>query len=1233
MQANEIRNKTIAEARADILAGLAGYDEKTLRIKKSLYRRYADIATAMYDNPVMEGVIRGNPDTFAPLCNKLIYVWVTSQKNTAEFQEVAKSTPSLNKLFSSSQELLSALEKVRKIVGKEVEITTFRQLVECLANYKPDNIIPAMDDIEIVDEDGDGYFEDENVETSEQLNDTSTDNDIEIVDEESDIDTIMDTSDDEDDFDLEAEANTDRVMNVYKDLFEVGFELQIPYGILVKEGILRLDKNDRTVLKTNSSMANLYSLINDCSSKFLVQSTIGQSVQASKLREVKMRSGTTYYPEFQLGNLFGILGETRVDSWEALSRAIRSEVKQNIKANLAEGKDISFIVDALTTCIIVTEFNPRVSMKLRINVGNRLMNANTFRQLYEQRKNTILAGNGEIYHINQLKTGVVEVTLVFNKDAFNGRPLFAYEAVQALQKRGRTPSLKEMILGQDTSGKIFTANLNRQNACVILIGAGQRSGKGVLTLNLLGTVLAEGHPLVYLDGKPDMAKVLWNIARKNNVNAAVWDAFDNNGIPIGKGAPEDILRENSDIFGVLMYLKVLQLMMAASHLRATKNIMVGGANKRPFFIFDEALAVQTKLYSAWQGIIRIAKDKKDTSETAEWCRRIVQWAEQLSASLVGTINSQLPMSGVSTVWLFQTIQPSSWSQFDLEGMKGKFNIFKNPIMSRLSIKLLGRGTTDSEYGLGNKNIKTNEIITQRVVAEGGRHFVYTDAQKVTDMNLVKVFKPYLVLNEAKNGTPSVEELRSNLSPEVWNAIAPEGHLPPEAGFEGFAELLGTGAVQNLALGRAFLEEVMQHLGLTNYSSIEDYIYDASIDSFRSLGTLLNERDNMDIDGYGEAGGSDIYYINKTDYNTNYDDTIQIDTDEEQSNGLYDTIENINTVGYRPPIGYGTPVIDRQMQAEINARRILESEITSGDEGLDDEFNITSRILVENRHQQATQMAGKDGRKNVVDIDTTRNVSKLTDENCIDCREAGPGPLSWIERMTLDTPAGAERYVKKIWKSILDTIVSKGYRKANITRVSLHGGQMYVNGKIVNLNGVIGGYQCIRLRDIVNFKLLFKTFFMIKELRMDEEMLRAATAELGNNPIEQFFTLAPKLEVVYVQTSNGTTIGVDRQTAQNQRLQRVIEKGKLENAIDLHCATKSKKDWSKRLAGDNIWGLNLAKSAMSNAGRAFMDQNKPRFGKAAIYAATGLVVGTIGGLAWGAAKIVGNIINLSRGFKR
>ena len=139
---------------------------------------------------------------------------------------------------------------MRKIVGKEVEITTFRQLVECLANYKPDNIIPAMDDIEIVDEDGDGYFEDENVETSEQLNDTSTDNDIEIVDEESDIDTIMDTSDDEDDFDLEAEANTDRVMNVYKDLFEVGFELQIPYGILVKEGILRLDKNNRTVLKT-----------------------------------------------------------------------------------------------------------------------------------------------------------------------------------------------------------------------------------------------------------------------------------------------------------------------------------------------------------------------------------------------------------------------------------------------------------------------------------------------------------------------------------------------------------------------------------------------------------------------------------------------------------------------------------------------------------------------------------------------------------------------------------------------------------------------------------------------------------------------------------------------------------------------------------------------------------------------------------------------------------------------
>ena len=43
--------------------------------------------------------------------------------------------------------------------------------------------------------------------------------------------------------------------------------------------------------------------------------------------------------------------------------------------------------------------------------------------------------------------------------------------------------------------------------------AGSGSGKGVVTLNILATFIADGCPTVYLDYKPDMAAMLWQLER------------------------------------------------------------------------------------------------------------------------------------------------------------------------------------------------------------------------------------------------------------------------------------------------------------------------------------------------------------------------------------------------------------------------------------------------------------------------------------------------------------------------------------------------------------------------------------------------------------------------------------------------------------------------------------------------------------------------------------------------
>ncbi len=1250
---SEVNAKTLMERRTTLMNGLSGKDENAKRLKYIMYARFGDLANALYTDPVKEGLIRGNAEAFTVLTDPTICMWAFAVKGTSEeFNAAASKYPDLKRLFSSMQELQKGVSKIVEVCLKDKKDITFEEFARGLSTFKPDNIVPLMDDIETIDGDveidEEGYFDSSaDEETDNEIEDNELDLEI-----SNDIEDKSNYTNDEDELNPEVEANTARVMQVYKELFEVGFELQIPYGILVKEGILKISKDGKTRVQSSSSLSKLYELINDITGKHLVQAEIRENTPTNKLREIVMRSGTTYYPTFQLGNLYGILGDKKLSSWDDLNRELKAEVRTNIEKNIANGKDISAVVDALTTSIVVSEFNPNIAMKLRINIGNRLIKQGNFVSEYSHRKSTILAGTGEVYHVTELSSGVLEVILVFNKAAFNGRPLFAYEAVQDLNRRGRKPSIKELILGQDTSGKIMTVNMDRQNSCITLVGAGQRSGKGVLTLNLLGTTLASGCPLIYLDGKPDMAKVLWHLGNKHGIKPASWDIYDNNGNAIGNGAPEVIIRETSGVFGVLMYLKALQLMMVAAHLQATKGMKLGNG-KRPFFIFDEALAVQTSMASVWPSIISLAKDKKNDSEEAEWCRTIASWAEQLSASLAGTINSQLPMSGISTVWLFQSVQPTSWKQFDTPGLSNKsYNILKTPIMSRMSVKILGKGTTDSEYGLGNKEIKGNKLITERVVAEGGRHFAYSDAQKITDMNLVKVFKPYLVLNEAENGTDSVEELRSNVSQDVWNAIAPDGHLHPGVGFEGFATLIGQDAIQNLSLGRQFLEQVMQAIGLNNYSSVDEYLYDASEESFKSLGTLLNMKDS-DIDGTLEEDSDGTLYV------TNGAQEL---TD---NNIIPNKASSETPYKIKPPKGN---VVDKQMEIERQAREAFEASHSqtnrrgytapyepeeSDDYTREDKGNYQQlkdnlvqamrngrispeeaiKIAIDNRNNQATTMSGKGGRQTTIDVSQLRTYGRLNPDNSIDCRQASPGRLTWFEKRALDTPAGAEKYVKKIWNSILDCVTSNGYKKANITRVSIYGGQMYINGKILDLNGVIGGYESIRLRDIVSFKELFKKFFMVRELRIDEEILRVATMEFGENPMESFFTMANKLEQVIVQSENGSINTFDRSTVKGQTAKRLSERSQLENDIDMHCIAKNNSKWSERPAGNNIWGLRLAKQSMTNAGKAFMDSSKPSLGKAIIYTGTGILIGTLGTAAWGVTRLVKGIFGLGRYFKQ
>ena len=1268
------------------------------RLRLMLFDRYADMAEASEDVN-KKSLIRGNKKTFNLIIDENIVSMALMLRGYGyeEYEKVASARPELANMLKSEARARLIVENISKECGLKPSGVSVQTIIEGFQSYDPSRQIPEpMDNLDVLEDETDIVIENEtgvggvkspDFEFVDEDDDFEEDSDFEEEsfededededgDEKIDLEELLEKKEEgsakvvkaesieaDDDFiseeNPELTASVNRVMAIYKDLFEVGFELNKPAGVIVKEGMLKLRGNS-TVLMKSGSLAEVYSIINDICGSYLVQSEIKSAKSSEKLREISIRKGTTYYPEFQLGTMLGKIGNNSLESWDGVLELIRKEVHANIKKTFDDGGDEDVIIGALTTAIVVSELDPNKVFKFRFYVGDGSANAGKFEREYNGRKQKIFKGGGKLYLIHQLSSGVIEVTMVFNMKSYQTAPLFAYKAVELLKDRGKTLGIREMIVGQDTSGRIKTMNLDSQGASIMLLAAGPRSGKGVLTLNLVGTILASKCPLVYLDCKPDMASVFWDVAKKHGIKAAVWDGDTATGFGVGRNAPQECLDKFPGLMTKLPYLKVVQLMLVQTHL------MVAGKFKctnRPFYIFDEIMAFQDSLRPSWDYMIQFAgKKDKDKEEINEWADAIKGWGNGLSGELSGTINSQLPMSGLSTVWLFQSMQQSLWKSKET---KDKFNPFYDLVNSRLSTKFLGRATYDSQNAL----LKVKDEKDIKTMIEN-RHFAISNSQRINSRDDIEVFKPYLVLNSAENDASCVKELKSNVeavTPGTWDYLTNgTGNLHSGAGFEGFANIIGEGAIANLGLGYEMLWELMGATGLADlYDSVEDYIFDADADSFYSLaalkrgvgGTSRNDSDDEEA-GYGnESYSVDFDYEDDDDEETVYAGGGNLGATAGTAGlaGMAGASLSGATAmaGATSGAGLGMRVktmdlVDDTMLKENEALESYENysedivEVELGeDEGVDgeqldfsdldiDENMTDPRVLEDIRQISAINGVGKGGRRIVLDSNNiTGPAALLNKENSIDCRKASVGELTPFEELMLSTPKGAARYTKKLWGSILSQITSSGLRAPNVTRLSIYGGHMYINGNIVNLNGVIGGKENIRVVDIVDFKATFKKFPRIRDLRLDEQMLNAAILELGDDVINRIFTMNKNLGKLYISSSDGYTKVISAGDFRESYMQNKIEDMRFRNNVDTYCRNKTNKGWSNGNIGDNIWGMKVAKSTMSNAGKALMDSNKPRVGTALVYAGASIVAGTVGFVGYSIVKGIGGLRGILR----
>lgn len=311
--------------------------------------------------------------------------------------------------------------------------------------------------------------------------------------------------------------------------------------------------------------------------------------------------------------------------------------------------DIQRVMKSLCSGCVVTRYNNmkgvvnNIAIRI-VDVNDNLSLANT-RLLFDGCSSSpnIQYSDGEV--ITEGRHGrddtpipykVIEYQHDFNPTLSQAEPLFGYTAVDMFVARGRQISWSNILLGEDIKGTPIFANLGDPDA-IPLQGnivhnmiAGTRSGKGVMTMNILGSAIAEEKPVFYIDNKPDMAVLFADLSGMSMfvVNGHDYKAkndakgiFNDNGIAISgwkngfENAPsylrksdlmsKDATYTGGNKFADLIYFRAvlftLSILAARVDLDGTEYYNSLGGDKGIVIVIDEFLNWQSNFENKMMG--------------------------------------------------------------------------------------------------------------------------------------------------------------------------------------------------------------------------------------------------------------------------------------------------------------------------------------------------------------------------------------------------------------------------------------------------------------------------------------------------------------------------------------------------------------------------------------------------------------------------------------------------------
>lgn len=687
----------------------------------------------------------------------------------------------------------------------------------------------------------------------------------------------------------------DKILLEYKRLFESGFGFQKPKGIMSTEGFYFV-KNEELCLDrayTDSGECNNFDYVDivkvlseldfrpsdapyfDPSDALVRSNYIPKLLLYFALGCVP--SNDNHYKKHEFSNNWGKY-QTNV-----IKPYLRNVVfTQYIEAMAKAGKSaedirssMNGLLDVLTRCCLVMEWNMKLSLKCRVTSVTEDF---TFSTIPDRLFENIYQSVGE--KIERKEVGFLEFKLIKDVKTYNNEPLFAYEALDALIENNKLPSWENVILGRLANDMTFTYDMSKWLGYHVV--AASRMGKGVMCLGLLASALGSNYPIAYLDSKPDMAITVHDICPE----ASVCTAEQCTSLGINEDSFSSALPDYArlamgsssyDAFGGIIYAKALQLLLLVAEVRfkvaeggwtcftkeelgwdAGKNTwtkliaFVDELEKATVHLNDELTILKTKsepFYASKKQMQESAGEDGTVNELienapayAKFANRIMKWERKLCSDLNTGSKAVFGKGQLQMVFIYQSFDQSEEASKNHK-IEGLFNTLKE--IPRTA-KIIGG---DANY-YPDAAMKINEL--GNVLNQQKRWFsLSTCDQSILakqtrvieqlDKGTVVPFKPYLLLNSSGINDACVTEFLNGADDRMAKYVQNNTLIEPRIGFEPYVDYMlsvsgkGTTARDLLKTGAVIETNVLRKLG---YNSINDFLFDFSVESFRSISELL-----------------------------------------------------------------------------------------------------------------------------------------------------------------------------------------------------------------------------------------------------------------------------------------------------------------------------------------------------------------------------------------------------------